>query len=118
MTVFRNKGNTWFIPKYIYNETEIWPDFPLVTSIFLHKKTVKKIVNASYYLKKILFMDDVYLGMLLKFSNETLASNNLSLINFNYYNIANLTYVKYNILSYHGVMPGALLYLSSKIYKN
>lgn len=117
--VIRNKKSIWYIPYSIYNKSNIWPDFPYIPHLFLHSSTVEKIVNASYYLNEILFMDDVYLGMLLEFSNLNITAIKINakfILHFNYRS-ADVDIIKNNILFMHGIKPEVVLYLSKQIFK-
>lgn len=107
----------WYITYSAYHE-EYWPDYPQGPCIFLSENTTKKVVNASYYVKKIIFMEDIYLGFLLQYSN-------ISQYNIIDHRISSFIDVKFidfddiekNYLWIHGLTPGGLYYISSNIYK-
>lgn len=106
----------WYVTYSAY-PGEYWPDYPQGPCIFISEDTVKEVVNASYYVKRIVFMDDIYLGFLLQYSNISqydIIDHRVS--DFLSVKYPSFDYIKRKYLWIHGVSPGNLRFLSKNIY--
>lgn len=99
----------WEVPKYIY-PYNLYPDYPQGPCILFSEDAINKICESSYSYNFVLFLDDVYLGLLMNKTGIKQHSAGNAIRNA-VGNVLNVNKIKTNILWLHGIKPGLMYYI-------